>query len=166
MTSARQFPICAECQMKEISQPIADAKMRKFFDIPEDLYKESSFLRSIKSQYIRFGGMTAPQKEAFIKVVKEMKDPSLKAQRAAKKEASEKKFSPRELLRQGLDRAIAKDSKDRRRRLLEVLADLELAGVTDPVVQQAINALVAKERGRAKALLMTKEELQRIRENV
>jgi len=166
MTSSKQFPICAECQMKEINQPIANPKMRKLFDIPVEFYQESSFLRSIKSQYIRFGSLTSAQKEAFIKVVEEMKNPAMKEQRELKKKKAEGRLSQKELLQQALDKVLAKDSKDKRRKLFETIADLELAGITDIPVQDAVNKLVQKERGRAKLLLMTPEELKAIREGL
>lgn len=78
MYSSRQFPICAQCQMKQINQPIEDAKFKKMFDLPEKFYLESSFLRSIKEAYIRFGSLTEKQVEAFKKTVKELKNPKPK----------------------------------------------------------------------------------------
>jgi hypothetical protein len=57
--------------MKDISDEITDKKWKKFFDIDPELYKKSSFLRSIKRNYLRQGMLTAKQKEMFLKVVKE-----------------------------------------------------------------------------------------------
>ena len=74
MYSARQFPICSECHMKKINQPIKDPKFKELFDIPIELYEKSSFLRNIKESYIRFDSLTEKQIEAFKKVVKEMMD--------------------------------------------------------------------------------------------
>lgn len=164
MTSSRQFPICAPCQLKEIDQPITSPTMRKFFDIPHDLYVQSSFLRSIKSQYLRFGGMTPAQKEAFVKVVEELKNPNLKEQREAKKKAAELKMTPKQRLLDALDGILKKDTKDKRRKAMEVIADLELSGITDPAIQTAVNALVLKMRGRAKLLMMTQDEIKHVRE--
>ena len=73
MFSRKQFPVCTDCQMKQIDQPIEDPEYKKFFDIPEKFYKESYFLRNIKSSYIRFGSITDNQRDAFLKTVTEMK---------------------------------------------------------------------------------------------
>ena len=73
-TSRSQYIVCFECQKREMDQPITDPKMRKFFDIPEDFYKQNSFLRNIKINYNRYGGLTEKQIEAFEKVVAELKE--------------------------------------------------------------------------------------------
>ncbi|MBW3017248.1 hypothetical protein KY316_02655 [Candidatus Woesearchaeota archaeon] len=73
MTSGNQFPICYDCQKEELSQPIKDPEMKKLFDIPEDFYRQSTFLRNIKSTYLRFGKLTEKQIEAFKKTVQKMK---------------------------------------------------------------------------------------------
>jgi len=74
VTSGRQkFAVCLECEMKVVKQKIDDKKFAKMFDIPIEWYKENSFLRSIRYQYGRFGGLTERQIEAFKKTVKEMK---------------------------------------------------------------------------------------------
>jgi len=69
-----KFPLCYDCAKEELHQEIKDPKMKKMFDIPEEFYEESLFLRDIKLKYIRFGNLTEKQIEAFIKVVKEMKE--------------------------------------------------------------------------------------------
>ncbi|MBT5342617.1 hypothetical protein HOL59_03465 [Candidatus Woesearchaeota archaeon] len=74
MFSARQFPICVKCHMKQIEKEIKDPKMKKFFDIPQKFYEENSFLRNIKQAYIRFDNLSEKQVEAFKKTVKEMKE--------------------------------------------------------------------------------------------
>ena len=74
ITGRNQFPICYEGQKPELQKVIRDKKMKKFFDIPEEFYKKSGFLRSIKSNYLKFGKLTEKQIEAFKKTVKEMKD--------------------------------------------------------------------------------------------
>jgi len=68
-----QYPICYECQKKEMSGEIADPKMKKMFDIPDEFYKDSSFLRSIKIYYLKFDKVSEKQVAAFKKTVKEMK---------------------------------------------------------------------------------------------
>ena len=47
--------------------------MKKMFDIPEEFYRESLFLRNIKSSYLRFGKLSGKQIEWFKKVVEDMK---------------------------------------------------------------------------------------------
>ncbi|HLC32687.1 MAG TPA: hypothetical protein VJJ82_02580 [Candidatus Nanoarchaeia archaeon] len=68
-----QFPLCYDCQKSELSGPISDPKMKKLFNIPEDLYRQSSFLRSIKSGYLRFGKLSDKQIEAFKNTVEKIK---------------------------------------------------------------------------------------------
>ena len=94
ISSRSQFPICTACSMREINKPIEDEKFRKMFDIDNKLYEESSFLRSIKSNYLRFGNLSDRQVEMFKKVAGELKNPIIKpvtttadvAATAAKKE--------------------------------------------------------------------------------
>lgn len=61
--------------MREISQPIEDEKFRKLFDIDQKLYEQSSFLRSIKSNYLRFKSLSEKQIEVFKKVSEELQNP-------------------------------------------------------------------------------------------
>ena len=69
LISARgQFPICTSCSMKQINQPIEDKKFKAMFDIDQKLYEQSSFLRSIKYNYLRFGSLSDKQIEIFKKV--------------------------------------------------------------------------------------------------
>lgn len=78
LISARgQFPICTACSMREISKPIEDEKFRKMFDIDQKLYEQSSFLRSIKSNYLRFGSLSEKQVETFKRVAAELANPAL-----------------------------------------------------------------------------------------
>ncbi len=72
ITSRNQFPICTECSMREINKPIEDEKFRKLFDIEQRLYEQSSFLRSIKSNYLKFGSLSEKQIETFKRVAEEM----------------------------------------------------------------------------------------------
>ena len=53
---------------------VKDPKMKKMFDIPEEFYKENSFLRDIKVKYLQWGGLTERQIEAFKKTVEKMKE--------------------------------------------------------------------------------------------
>lgn len=73
MEAYMQRAVCAQCQMKEINQPIKNKKMKTFFSIGENLYLKSGLLREIKSKYLRFGNLTPAQIEAFKKTVKELK---------------------------------------------------------------------------------------------
>ena len=74
LVSRRQrFPICYDCQKSELDVKIEDPKMKKMFDIPEDFYKTNSFLRDIKSQYIKYKSLTEKQIEAFKKTVEDLK---------------------------------------------------------------------------------------------
>ena len=68
-----QFPICYECQKPELQGIIRSPKMKKMFNIPEEFYKQNAFLRSIKSNYLKFGKLSDKQIEYFEKTVKEMK---------------------------------------------------------------------------------------------
>lgn len=71
MYSSRQFPICVDCQMKRISDTITE-KEYDFLNLPEEIYRKSSFLRSIKENYLRTGFLSEKQMETFKRVVKEM----------------------------------------------------------------------------------------------
>ena len=48
--------------------------MKKLFNIPEEFYKENSFLRNIKVSYLRFDKLSERQIEAFEKTVAKMKE--------------------------------------------------------------------------------------------
>ena len=78
ITGRNQFPICYDCQKAELQGEIKDPKMKKMFNIPEEFYKQSGFLRSIKSNYLRYGNLSEKQIEFFKKAVKEMKCESQK----------------------------------------------------------------------------------------
>ncbi len=62
-------PVCYECQKKEMEGIIDDPVMAKMFDIPEELYLNSHFLRSIKVNYLKYGGLSDRQIESFQKAV-------------------------------------------------------------------------------------------------
>ena len=74
MSWKQKYALCYDCQKDDMKGEIKDPKMKKFFNIPEDFYKESSFLRSIKINYLRFGRLTEKQVEAFKKVAARMKE--------------------------------------------------------------------------------------------
>ena len=73
VTSKTKFAICYDCQKEDLQGEIKDPKMKKMFDILEEFYRESLFLRNIKSSYLRFGKLSGKQIEWFKKVVEDMK---------------------------------------------------------------------------------------------
>ena len=73
VTGRQRWVICYDCQKSELKGEIKDPKMKKMFNIPEEFYKENSFLRDIKSKYLKYKELTENQINAFKKVVKEMK---------------------------------------------------------------------------------------------
>lgn len=79
-----RYPVCYDCDKKEMDTEITDPKMKRMFDIPEKLYKDSKFLRSIKINYIRYGELTENQIKTFKKVVKDLKGPKPKAKPKSK----------------------------------------------------------------------------------
>ena len=74
VTWKQRFILCYDCQKNELEGKIKDPKMKKFFNIPEEYYKENIFLRNIKINYLRYGNLTEKQIKAFKKVVKELKE--------------------------------------------------------------------------------------------
>ena len=81
MTSRSQFPLCYDCDKAELSGEITDPEMKKMFDIPEDFYRNTAFLRSIKKNYLRFGNLSEKQIEVFKRVVEELKNPKEKPEK-------------------------------------------------------------------------------------
>jgi len=73
VSGRNRFPQCYECQKKEMGKKIKDKKMKKFFDIPEEFYKENYFLRNIKIYYLRTGELSEKQIAAFKKTVDNLK---------------------------------------------------------------------------------------------
>jgi hypothetical protein len=49
--------------------------MKKLFNIPEEFYKQNSFLRSIKINYLKYGELSEKQIDTFKEVVKKLKNP-------------------------------------------------------------------------------------------
>lgn len=81
--------------MKRIDVEIKDKKMAAFFDaVPREFYEENGFLRNIKESYVRFENLTEKQREAFLRVVQEMKEGP--KEEDAKGEAAEKKETDKE----------------------------------------------------------------------
>ena len=75
VTYRNRFPVCYDCQKKEMQGEIKDPKMKEMFDIPEEFYENNIFLRDIKIKYLQWGGeLTEKQIEAFKKTVKRMKE--------------------------------------------------------------------------------------------
>ncbi|MFH1641317.1 MAG: hypothetical protein ABIC04_00285 [Nanoarchaeota archaeon] len=73
-SSKQKYVTCYECQKNEMEGKISDPKFKKMFDIPEDYYKENSFLRSIKVNYLRYGSLSDKQISAFKEIVEKLKD--------------------------------------------------------------------------------------------
>jgi len=82
MTSRNQFPMCYDCEKADLQGEIKDPEMKKMFDIPEEFYKNTPFLRSIKKNYLRFDKLSEKQIEVFKKVVEELKHPKEKKEEA------------------------------------------------------------------------------------
>jgi len=74
----QKWAVCYDCQKNELKGEIKDPKMKKMFNIPEDFYKENSFLRDIKAKYLQWGELSEKQIAAFKKTVKQMKEDSKK----------------------------------------------------------------------------------------
>jgi len=73
LTNKRQpIVICYDCQKDELQGEIKDPYVKKILDIPEEFYKENSFLRNIKINYLKYGTISEKQIAAFRKTVEEM----------------------------------------------------------------------------------------------
>ncbi len=72
----QRFVVCYDCQKKEMKGEVKDPKIKKMLDIPEEFYKENSFLRDIKVKAIQWGELSERQIEAFKKTVEKMKKAS------------------------------------------------------------------------------------------
>ena len=73
MYSSRQFPICTDCHMKQIEDPVTDPVYKELLDIPRELYVQSSFLRNIKRSYLQYHVLSEKQIEVFKKVAGKLK---------------------------------------------------------------------------------------------
>lgn len=78
VTRRQRYVICYDCQKSEMKGEIKDPKMKKMFNIPEEFYKENSFLRDIKTKYLKWGELTEKQINAFKKTVEKMKKGTFK----------------------------------------------------------------------------------------
>lgn len=76
-----RWVVCYDCQKTELSKPIKNIKFKKMFDIPEQYYKDNTFLRSIKLNYIKYAELSPKQIEVFKKVVKDMKEEEKKEEK-------------------------------------------------------------------------------------
>lgn len=86
-----RYVLCQECTGKEMKGEVRDPEMKKLFDIPEEFYTESPFLRSIKLNYLRYDSLSPEQIRAFKNVVKSFKDKKAgKPVAAPPKKAAEK----------------------------------------------------------------------------
>ena len=74
VTRRQRQAICWECDQKSMQGEIKDPKLKRLFNIPEDFYRKSAFLRNIKIAYLRYGSLTDKQVEAFKKTVQRLKD--------------------------------------------------------------------------------------------
>jgi hypothetical protein len=159
MYSAKQFPICAPCQLAEINQPINEPAMKKFFDIPYALYEQSSFLRSIKSNYLKFGNLSPKQKEMFVKVVAELKNPSAKPVKEKKKAPADTDAAALQKLQSAFDKIFKSDTKAQRRTFLETVEELKLQPLNNEKLVKVIDDLLERKRGRPAALMLSMGEL-------
>ena len=75
MTYKQRYPVCYECQKSELEGKIKDPKMKRLFNISEEFYKQNSFLRSIKINYLKYGDLSDKQIGTFKEVVKKLKNP-------------------------------------------------------------------------------------------
>ncbi len=73
MTSRQKYAVCYDCQKNDLNGEIKDPQMKKMFNIPEEWYKQNTFLGNIKINYLKFGKLTEKQVEAFKKVVDQIK---------------------------------------------------------------------------------------------
>lgn len=73
VSKMQPYILCYDCQKENLQQEIKDPKMKKFFDIPEEFYRENAFLRSIKINYLRYGRLSERQIETFKKSVERMR---------------------------------------------------------------------------------------------
>ena len=67
------YVVCYECQKSQLEGEITDQQIKKLLDIPEEYYKENSFLRSIKINALRYGKLSEKQIECFKKSAEKMK---------------------------------------------------------------------------------------------
>lgn len=97
MKGRRQRPVCIDCEMKYLfEEPVTDAKLKKLFDIPKEMYLDSYFLRDVRRKYNMLGFITERQEEAFKNTVKELKDPKKREEWLKKQEEKSSKKKKKE----------------------------------------------------------------------
>lgn len=74
VTWKNKYPLCYDCQKNEMGGEIKDPTLKKMFDIPEEFYKENSFLRSVKINYLKYEQLSEKQVDFFKKTVQKMKE--------------------------------------------------------------------------------------------
>lgn len=74
ITWKQKYPICYDCQKKELEGEIRDPEMKKLFNISEEYYKQNAFLRDIKISYLKYRSLTEKQVQAFKKTVQKIKE--------------------------------------------------------------------------------------------
>ena len=60
-----QRPVCSVCEEKEWNSPITDPAFQKLFDFPDEQYRKSSFLRSVRSYYLKYNKLSERQVAAL-----------------------------------------------------------------------------------------------------
>ncbi len=73
VTWKNKYPLCYDCQKGEMVGEVTDLALKKLLNIPEEFYRENSFLRSIKINALRYGSLSEKQIEYFKKSVDKMK---------------------------------------------------------------------------------------------
>lgn len=73
VSGREKYSLCYECQKRHLVGEIKNKKFKNMFDIPEEFYKESLFLRNIKIYYLKYGSLSEKQVKAFKKVAGDMK---------------------------------------------------------------------------------------------
>ncbi len=71
-TRRDKWVLCYECHKPQMQGKVKDSKIEKMFDIPEELYKRSMFLRDIKIKAILYDELSEKQVAAFKKTVEKM----------------------------------------------------------------------------------------------
>jgi len=74
VSRGQRYAICYDCNKSELAGKVKDPKMKKLFDIPEDFYRQNSFLTDIKIKCLKGIELSEKQIEAFKKVAGELKE--------------------------------------------------------------------------------------------
>ncbi|HLC81071.1 MAG TPA: hypothetical protein VJH68_00255 [Candidatus Nanoarchaeia archaeon] len=73
VATARDFPICVSCHLRQIFSEEVTAKKYNFLNLDQSVYFQSRFLRSIRQSYLMYKTLSTKQIAAFKKVAKELK---------------------------------------------------------------------------------------------